>query len=454
MRTTLLVLLGIAVSVFNSPATSAQAEQTNLHDRVKQLGPDELKAVLDLAQDGDVEAQVMVGLAYQHGYNVPQVPSEAVEWYGKAADKGNSQGQHLLGTMYLNGEGVEKDIDQAHEWLRKSAEQGYAPAQCDYALLFLDGVGVAQDNAEAFKWFSLAAEGGSLTGLTYLGVMYLNGLGVTADVEKGLSHLREAANRGSPMAQANIGVMYANGVGVEQDVKEALIWLFMAERGGMDAVTPMIADMTSGMSETDLTLLRHEAQQRFEEGVSRETAASDTKGALPSGEPSGARAEVAGIGEWLATNLVEWGSFAVDMRWDIARARSMDEVGLTVRGSNEILDVSLEQCVLHYTVIQSFDPSIPPIRWEADIQLGAIDLSDLSVRQYTVPEGWRTVGGTRSEVYLRARNYPDLYFFVVDSDRSKRMSREVSVPILKSDYAKEVAAKIRRAAELCGAAGG
>jgi len=273
-------------------------------------------------------------------------------------------------------------------------------------------------------------------------------------VEKGLSHLREAANRGSPMAQANIGVMYANGVGVEQDGKEALIWLFMAENGGMEAVTPMIADMTSGMSETDITLLRHEAQRRFEEGASRSTAASGTEGAVQPGNPSGARAEVDEIGKWLATNLVEWGTFSVDMRWDIARARSIDEAGATVRGRNEILDVSLEQCVLHYTVIQSFDPSIPAVRWEADIVLGTIDLSDLSVRQYTVPEGWRTVGGTRSEVYLRARSYPDLYFIVVDSDRSKRMSREVSVPIQKFDYAEEVAAKIRRAAELCGAVGG
>ena len=453
-HTLLLLVLGLVVPVLAGPNLSAQAAETDLLDRVKLLDPSDLKAVLDRAYEGDTEAQVMAGLAYQHGHHVPQMLTEAVKWYRKAADQGNAPGEHLLGWMYLNGDGVEQDLNQAHEWIRKSAEQGYAAAQCDYGLLFLDGVGVPQDNAAAFKWFSLATEQGSLTGLTYLGVMFVNGLGVPPNLAQGLLNLEQAARRGSPMAQANLGVMYANGTGLEQDVSEALIWLFMAEQGGMENVAPLISNLTRTLSAGEVNRLEELAKQRFEECASRQAMASEADGAIqPAIELDGdsARAVMRNIGEWLGVNLARWGTFSVDMTRDMARARSQDEVVITLRGRNAISDVSLEQCVLHYTVTQTLDPSAPPVRWEADIHLGVIDLSGLRVQQYGVPAGWRTVGGSRSEVYLRARNYPELYFILVTPERWKGMTREVSIPILKHDYAVEVESQLRRAAKLCGA---
>ncbi len=453
MRFFLSVFFGLALFVLAGPPVAAQVGDTDLLEKIQQMEPAELKAALDRAHEGDSDAQVMVALAYQHGIHVPQDPAEALRWYRTAAEKANPSAQHLLGRMYLSGEGVEQDPAQARDWFRKAADQGYAAAQCDYAMLFLDGVGVPQNNAEAFKWFSLAAEGGSLTGLTYVGVMYLNGLGVSADINKGLGYLRQAAESGSPMAQANLGVMYANGVGVGQDTKEALIWLYMAEKGGMAEVTPIISDMTGPMSDAEIGQLKAQAEQRYEECAARNAPTSDTEGtpAVAEMDSDSARAEIAAIGEWLAVKLEEWGTFAVDVRRDMARARVQDEVPITLRGRVQISDVTVEQCVLHYTVIESLDPSAPPVRWEADLHLGVIGLSELKTQQYTVPEGWRTVGGTRSEVYLWARNYPDLYFIYIDPERTKRMARVVLIPILKHDFAEEVEAKLRRGAELCGA---
>ncbi len=47
----------------------------------------------------------------------------------KAAEQGNADAQSLLGAMYEYGKGVAQDDKQALAWTRKAAEQGNATAQ-------------------------------------------------------------------------------------------------------------------------------------------------------------------------------------------------------------------------------------------------------------------------------------------------------------------------------------
>jgi len=65
--------------------------------------------------------------------------------------------------------------------------------------------------------------------------------------------------------------LYQHGVGVEQSATEALIWFYMAEAGGFDGVGPLITDMTRSMSESDVTELRREAQERTERFLAEAT---------------------------------------------------------------------------------------------------------------------------------------------------------------------------------------
>jgi len=356
--------------------------------------------------------------------------------------------------MYLEGQGIEVDLTQAQESFRTAAEQGYAEAQCDYGLMLLDGLGVAQDAAAAFKWFSLAAEQGSLAGQTYLGMMYVNGLGVRADTVVGQRWLGRAAGRGSPMAQANLGVMYARGVGVERDVSEALIWLFMARQGGMGGMGELIRELERPLSPEDVSGLRRRAEQRLEEGSSQSAMAAGKDGIVipsPKLAVDSAVAVLHEIGEWLSANLEQWGVFTVDVTRETDRARSAYEVGLTTHDSIGISDVSLEQCVLHYAVVQLPDAAASPLRREVDVHLGVIDLPVLRVQPYSPADGWRAVGGSRSEVYLRARDFPELYFIMVTPEGWEGMTSEVAIPIRERERAEDVAERLERAAKLCGA---
>ena len=54
---------------------------------------------------------------------------EALKWYQKAADQGNSDAQFILGFMYSKGDGVKKDYGEALKWCQKAADQGHDGAQ-------------------------------------------------------------------------------------------------------------------------------------------------------------------------------------------------------------------------------------------------------------------------------------------------------------------------------------
>ena len=83
----------------------------------------------DIAEQGDADAQVALGVIYATGSVVPKDEKEAVKWYRKAAEQRNATAQYSLGIMYYHGKGVAKDEVEAVKWIRKAAEQGLRPAK-------------------------------------------------------------------------------------------------------------------------------------------------------------------------------------------------------------------------------------------------------------------------------------------------------------------------------------
>jgi TPR repeat protein len=69
------------------------------------------------AEQGDTDAQYMLGILYSNGQGVPQDYVQAVLWYRKAAEQGNAQAQRMLGTAYGAGRGVPRDFAEAYFWL-------------------------------------------------------------------------------------------------------------------------------------------------------------------------------------------------------------------------------------------------------------------------------------------------------------------------------------------------
>ena len=55
-----------------------------------------LREWLPLAEQGDVDAQFILGYIYERGEGVPQNGAEAVKWYRKAAEQGDEDAKRLL----------------------------------------------------------------------------------------------------------------------------------------------------------------------------------------------------------------------------------------------------------------------------------------------------------------------------------------------------------------------
>jgi TPR repeat protein len=110
-----------------------------------------------LAEQGDADAQYILGDMYHDGEGVPQDYDAAVKWYRLAAEQGNANGQHNLGRMYEKGRGVPQDHAEAVKWHRLAAEQGHTRARHNIGVMYRDGIGVSQDYVLAHKWFNLAA---------------------------------------------------------------------------------------------------------------------------------------------------------------------------------------------------------------------------------------------------------------------------------------------------------
>jgi TPR repeat protein len=130
------------------------------------------RSLASKADQGDADAQFLLGGLYDNGRGVPQDYVEAMSWYRKAADQGHIVAQHCLGWMYREGKGVPQDDAQATEWYRKAvnqrnadaqfnltamANQGDADAQNHLGVTYRDGEDVPQDYTQAYKWFHLAA---------------------------------------------------------------------------------------------------------------------------------------------------------------------------------------------------------------------------------------------------------------------------------------------------------
>jgi len=61
---------------------------------------------------------------YANGQGVTKDEVEAVKWWHKAADQGNIDAQFNLGIAYSRGDGVAKNESESIKWYRRAADQG------------------------------------------------------------------------------------------------------------------------------------------------------------------------------------------------------------------------------------------------------------------------------------------------------------------------------------------
>ncbi len=114
------------------------------------------KLCLPWAQQGNGDAQMLIGLMYANGNGVDQSWPLAARWYQQAADQDQDVAENNLGQMYAAGRGVRRSYIQAARLYWQSADQGNPRAQYNLAVAFREGQGVDQDNVKAYMWYTLS----------------------------------------------------------------------------------------------------------------------------------------------------------------------------------------------------------------------------------------------------------------------------------------------------------
>ncbi|WP_397597383.1 hypothetical protein [Sphingorhabdus sp.] len=156
------LLLGM-LALFLFPTSLASAQSDNPYTAYDRK---DVSALTRMAKAGDPVAQYNLGVMYGRGEGVEQNYTEAVKWYGKAADQGLAEAQYNLGFSYNKGEGVEQDYVQALKWYGKAVNQGLAAAQNNLGVMYKKGEGLKQDYVQALKWYNLSAAQGYETAKT------------------------------------------------------------------------------------------------------------------------------------------------------------------------------------------------------------------------------------------------------------------------------------------------
>jgi hypothetical protein len=93
-------------------------------DIAQKMARDVIGEVTKLAENGDTEAQFVLGSAYQLGIAVDQDLEKAVKWYTKSVDGGHITAMNNLAVMFARGHGTEPDIDNARLLFSRAAKLG------------------------------------------------------------------------------------------------------------------------------------------------------------------------------------------------------------------------------------------------------------------------------------------------------------------------------------------
>tara|TARA_B110001450_G_scaffold226441_1_gene225194 strand:- start:397 stop:1092 length:696 start_codon:yes stop_codon:yes gene_type:complete len=144
----------------------------------------------------------------------------AIKEWTPLAENGNSQAQEMLGIVFQQGLGGAKNYEEAFMWTNLAAQQGSPTAQNRLGDYFLKGLGITENRNQAMEWFKLASEQGHLEALTNQGIIYM----LTEDFEKAIVVYKRAASRGEPRAQYSLGLMYEKGIGFAPNNILAFMW--------------------------------------------------------------------------------------------------------------------------------------------------------------------------------------------------------------------------------------
>ena len=114
----------------------------------------------------------------------------ALNEFRPLAEQGDANAQAMLGGMYGSGRGVPRNYLESVKWGKLAAEQGNADAQFNLAVFYAFGLGpLAIDAVEAYKWAIIAANNGVEEAVNFQ--KYIEEAMTPREIEKGRDRARE-----------------------------------------------------------------------------------------------------------------------------------------------------------------------------------------------------------------------------------------------------------------------
>jgi TPR repeat protein len=237
-RCLLVVLIG---GIFTSqPSCTTKVKQVNFSTAKAAYSKYDfgtaLRGFIPAAQQGNSDAQSLLGKMYEKGEGVPQNYSESLKWYRLVAQRQDAGAEYSIGKFYDEGHGVPKDTAEAVKWFRLASEHGNGEASFTLGDKYYRGTGVAIDRYKAVTLGVLSAKQGELFGCFLAEGAYNPKEDQPKEASEYVRWLKFGAKNGVATAQVALGMKYYFADGVPRNYSEAVrLFMFAAIQDGMCA---------------------------------------------------------------------------------------------------------------------------------------------------------------------------------------------------------------------------
>ncbi|MEM7169280.1 MAG: tetratricopeptide repeat protein [Pseudomonadota bacterium] len=100
---------------------------------------------------------VIVALVLVFGLSLPAY-AEDLSYLAERAEEGDPEAQFVLGTLFRYGQGLEKSLPEALRWWTMAAEHGSVGAQFALGDIYSGGYKLERDYVLSYMWFDIIAQ--------------------------------------------------------------------------------------------------------------------------------------------------------------------------------------------------------------------------------------------------------------------------------------------------------
>lgn len=171
-------------------------------------------------QKNNQEEKLNLALLY-HKEGQEQNHQKAFELFQECLIQGDVRANLYLGIIFEKGLGVSQNLYKAKEFFTEAYKSGIKGASAYLGSFYLYGKACKQDYQQALKLFCEATRECNPLGDFYLGIMYEEGLLVKKSEKRAVACYESAGQEGVLEAYYRLGAMYAQGRGVRKNKKKA-----------------------------------------------------------------------------------------------------------------------------------------------------------------------------------------------------------------------------------------